>query len=126
MSMYSYSCCPFWLSCTRKAGFLCSGGEGHVSDGGVGEQLLGVTPHQLLARLGCEVVQFLEVFQPAFGCDEGIVGAKEETILHARGGAAQEYFRDALWYPAGQVVVDVGFVLHGGQHFFVPGPGGMR
>ena len=44
-----------------------------MPDGGMGQQLLGVAPQQLLPHLRLEVVEGIEVLHPALGCDEGII-----------------------------------------------------
>ena len=63
-----------------------------MPDGGMGQQLLGVAPQQLLPHLRLEVVEGVEVLHPALGHDEGIIRAEEEAVLQARGRFAQQGF----------------------------------
>jgi hypothetical protein len=71
--------------------------------GGMSQQLLPVLPEQLLAHFRRKFdFEHLEVLQPALRCDEGVVGAEQETVLQARGGFAKQGFRDVFGRPAGQ------------------------
>ena len=66
-------------------------GEVHVPNDGIGQQLLRVLPQQFLAYFRLELdLDRLKVLHPALRCNEGIIGAKEEAVLQARGCLAQQ------------------------------------
>jgi hypothetical protein len=61
------------------------------------EKFLPILPQNLLAYLRLELdLDRLEILHPALRRNEGIVGAKEETVLQARGGFLEQRFRNSF------------------------------